>query len=70
MFSAMSYGSISYNAHAALARAAEELGILYNTGEGDFIRTFANMAKIQLYRSHQVVLVLIENTSILQRLLK
>uniref|UniRef100_UPI0023F55FCE glutamate synthase-related protein n=1 Tax=Slackia piriformis TaxID=626934 RepID=UPI0023F55FCE len=34
MFSAMSYGAISYNAHEALARAAEELGILYNTGEG------------------------------------
>ena len=34
MFSAMSYGSISYNAHEALARASEELGILYNTGEG------------------------------------
>ena len=32
MFSAMSYGSISYNAHASLARAATELGILYNTG--------------------------------------
>lgn len=42
MFSAMSYGSISYNAHESLARAAEELGILYNTGEGglhdDFYR--------------------------------
>ena len=34
MFSAMSYGSLSYNAHESLARAAEELGILYNTGEG------------------------------------
>lgn len=34
MFSAMSYGSISYNAHESLARAAQELGILYNTGEG------------------------------------
>ena len=34
MFSAMSYGSISYNAHESLARAASELGILYNTGEG------------------------------------
>ena len=34
MFSAMSYGSISYNAHESLARAAEELGIFYNTGEG------------------------------------
>lgn len=34
MFSAMSYGSISYNAHESLARAAGELGIYYNTGEG------------------------------------
>ncbi len=34
MFSAMSYGSISYNAHECLARAAKELGIYYNTGEG------------------------------------
>ena len=34
MFSAMSYGSISYNAHKSLALAATELGILYNTGEG------------------------------------
>ena len=46
MFSAMSYGSISYNAHASLARAASELGILYNTGEGglheDFYKYGAN----------------------------
>ncbi len=46
MFSAMSYGSISYNAHESLARAAEELGILYNTGEGglhqDFYKYGAN----------------------------
>ena len=34
MFSAMSYGSISKNAHLCLARAAEELGTFYNTGEG------------------------------------
>jgi len=34
MFAAMSYGSISYNAHESLARAAAELGIYYNTGEG------------------------------------
>ncbi len=34
MFSAMSYGSISKNAHLSLARAAEELGTFYNTGEG------------------------------------
>lgn len=40
MFSAMSYGSISYNAHAALARAATELGICYNTGEGGLHKDF------------------------------
>jgi len=40
MFSAMSYGSISYNAHESLARAAEELGVLYNTGEGGLHEDF------------------------------
>lgn len=40
MFSAMSYGSISYNAHASLARAATELGIYYNTGEGGLHKDF------------------------------
>ncbi len=40
MFSAMSYGSISYNAHASLARAAQELGIVYNTGEGGLHEDF------------------------------
>jgi glutamate synthase domain-containing protein 2 len=34
MFSAMSYGSISYNACLSLARAAKQSGIMYNTGEG------------------------------------
>lgn len=40
MFSAMSYGSISYNAHKSLALAAAELGILYNTGEGGLHEDF------------------------------
>ena len=40
MFSAMSYGSISYNAHESLARAAAELGIYYNTGEGGLHEDF------------------------------
>ena len=40
MFSAMSYGSISYNAHASLARAAAKLGICYNTGEGGLHEDF------------------------------
>lgn len=34
LFSAMSYGSISENAHKSLARAATALGTCYNTGEG------------------------------------
>jgi len=45
MFSAMSYGSISYNAHESLARAAEELGILYNTGEGGLHEDFYKYGK-------------------------
>ncbi len=40
IFSAMSYGSISYNAHKSLALAATELGILYNTGEGGLHEDF------------------------------
>ncbi len=40
MFSAMSYGSISYNAHKALATAARELGTYYNTGEGGLHKDF------------------------------
>ena len=40
MFSAMSYGSISYNAHKSLALAAQELGICYNTGEGGLHEDF------------------------------
>ena len=40
LFSAMSYGSISYNAHESLARAARELGIYYNTGEGGLHEDF------------------------------
>ncbi|MGN0572851.1 MAG: glutamate synthase-related protein [Acutalibacteraceae bacterium] len=46
MFSAMSYGSISYNAHESMARAAQALGTYYNTGEGglheDFYQYGAN----------------------------
>ena len=45
MFSAMSYGSISYNAHESLARAADELGILYNTGEGGLHKDFYKYGK-------------------------
>ncbi|MDD4840208.1 MAG: glutamate synthase-related protein [Clostridia bacterium] len=45
MFSAMSYGSLSYNAHEALARAAEALGICYNTGEGGLHEDFYKYGK-------------------------
>jgi glutamate synthase domain-containing protein 2 len=45
MFSAMSYGSISYNAHESLARAATKLGILYNTGEGGLHEDFYQYGK-------------------------
>ena len=40
LFSAMSYGSISYNAHESLARAARELGTYCNTGEGGLHEDF------------------------------
>ena len=40
MFSAMSYGSISYNAHKSLATAASQIGVLYNTGEGGLHEDF------------------------------
>ncbi len=34
MFSAMSYGAVSLNAQESLARAATEMGTMWNTGEG------------------------------------
>ena len=45
LFSAMSYGSLSYNAHESLARAAAQLGILYNTGEGGLHEDFYRYGK-------------------------
>ena len=45
LFSAMSYGSISYNAHESLARAAEKLGTMYNTGEGGLHEDFYKYGK-------------------------
>ena len=51
LFSAMSYGSISYNAHASLARAATRLGIYYNTGEGGLHEDFYQ------YGAHTIVQV-------------
>ncbi len=34
LFSALSYGAVSLNVHESLAQAAQEAGILFNTGEG------------------------------------
>ncbi len=51
LFSAMSYGSISYNAHESLARAATALGTYYNTGEGGLHKDFYR------YGPHTVVQV-------------
>lgn len=45
MFSAMSYGSISYNAHKSLAMAATKLGTCYNTGEGGLNKDFFKYGK-------------------------
>ncbi len=45
MFSAMSYGSISYNAHASMARAAQSMGTFYNTGEGGLHEDFYKYGK-------------------------
>jgi len=45
LFSAMSYGSINLNIHVGLARAAEEMGILYNTGEGGLHPTLYKYGK-------------------------
>lgn len=33
-FAGMSFGAINFNLHVAMARAAKELGTVYNTGEG------------------------------------
>lgn len=51
MFSAMSYGSISYNAHESLARAAVAMGTYYNTGEGGLHKDFYQ------YGAHTIVQV-------------
>jgi glutamate synthase domain-containing protein 2 len=51
MFTAMSYGAISYNACLALARAASEFGTFWNTGEGGLPRSLYH------YGSHTIVQV-------------
>ena len=45
MFSAMSYGSISKNAHESLAIAASNLNTYYNTGEGGLHEDFYQYGK-------------------------
>ncbi|MCX6357475.1 MAG: glutamate synthase-related protein [Candidatus Aureabacteria bacterium] len=45
MFSAMSYGAISYNTCLALAQAATQCGIFYNTGEGGLHRDLYRFGK-------------------------
>jgi len=50
VFAAMSYGSISLNAQKAIAMAAEECGVMWNTGEGGLhadLRPFAHRAFVQ-----------------------
>jgi len=45
VFSAMSYGAISYQAFKALAMAANEYGTLFNTGEGGLPRELRKYGK-------------------------
>jgi len=45
MFSAMSYGSISFNTCRSLAAAASEFGTYYNTGEGGLHKDLYQYAK-------------------------
>ncbi|MGD9117920.1 MAG: glutamate synthase-related protein [Dehalococcoidia bacterium] len=45
MFAAMSYGAVSLNVHTSLARAATEMGTLWNTGEGGLHPTLYRYGK-------------------------
>jgi glutamate synthase domain-containing protein 2 len=51
MFSAMSYGAVSLNVQESLARAAAEMGTLWNTGEGGL------HPKLYKYRDNIIVQV-------------
>jgi len=51
LFSAISYGSTSFNVHTSLARAASEYGTYFNTGEGGLDR------RLYEYGSHTIVQV-------------
>ena len=52
MFSAMSFGSISKNAHESLARAAQELGTYYNTGEGGLHKDFYKSGRFGVFKEY------------------
>jgi len=45
MFAAMSYGAVSLNVHESLARAAANMGTLWNTGEGGLHETLYKYGK-------------------------
>jgi glutamate synthase domain-containing protein 2 len=45
MFSAMSYGAVSLNVQQSMARAATEIGTLWNTGEGGLHRSLYKYGK-------------------------
>ncbi len=51
MFGGMSFGAVSLNAQKALARAATELGTLWNTGEGGLHR------ELEQYKDNTIVQV-------------
>ncbi|MCH8864665.1 MAG: alpha-hydroxy-acid oxidizing protein [Chloroflexi bacterium] len=51
MFSAMSYGAVSINVQESLARAATEMGTMWNTGEGGL------HPKLYQYSNHTIVQV-------------
>jgi len=51
LFSAISYGAVNLNVHEALARAAAEVGTLFNTGEGGLHR------KLYKYGNNTIVQV-------------
>ncbi|HEX3012147.1 MAG TPA: glutamate synthase-related protein [Syntrophomonadaceae bacterium] len=44
IFSAMSFGSVSLNVHKSLARAASQLNVLWNAGEGGLHRDLVDFA--------------------------
>ena len=51
LFSAISYGAVSFNVHEALARAARAAGTFFNTGEGGLDR------RLYKYGDHAIVQV-------------